>query len=153
MNVDDVDNWAEANQRYLMARLAVVRESLRRHIARTQDDPPPPPEIDVHAWDASLDEIERRAPARLALIHFGTVDADIPDHLARLRARLHAWEALVERGLSEAEFLAAMREDLRSEVGDAADAYAAAAPPGAYAGLKRWVEKVRPSRSQATGAA
>ncbi|HEY9435179.1 MAG TPA: ATP-binding protein [Blastocatellia bacterium] len=46
MNTDDVDNWAEANQRYLMARVAVVREALRRHVARAQDDPPQP-EIDV----------------------------------------------------------------------------------------------------------
>ncbi len=43
--------------------------------------PVPPPEIDVEAWDASLDEIERRAPARLALIHFGVVEDDVSRHL------------------------------------------------------------------------
>ncbi|HYX40907.1 MAG TPA: hypothetical protein VE821_04380, partial [Pyrinomonadaceae bacterium] len=28
------DNWADANQRYLMARLAIVRAALARHVAR-----------------------------------------------------------------------------------------------------------------------
>ena len=35
--------------------------------------PTPPPEIDLEAWDATLDELERRAPERLALIHFDVV--------------------------------------------------------------------------------
>jgi hypothetical protein len=47
MNDDNANNWTEANQRYLMARLAVVREALRRHGARAQDTPAPPPEFDV----------------------------------------------------------------------------------------------------------
>jgi hypothetical protein len=37
----NADNWAEANQRYLMARLAVVREALQRHAARTQETAAP----------------------------------------------------------------------------------------------------------------
>jgi len=37
--VNDADNnWVEANQRYLMARLALVRNELSRYIARTQKD-------------------------------------------------------------------------------------------------------------------
>ena len=44
--------------------------------------PTPPPDVDVEAWDATLDEIERRAPERLALIHFGVFD-DVDRHLAR----------------------------------------------------------------------
>src|SRR5262249_43071155 len=31
----------------------------------------PPPDVDVEAWHATMAEIERRAPGRLALIHFG----------------------------------------------------------------------------------
>ena len=31
--------------------------------------PTPPPEVDVEAWEQTLDEIERRAPERLALVH------------------------------------------------------------------------------------
>jgi glyoxylase-like metal-dependent hydrolase (beta-lactamase superfamily II) len=114
--------------------------------------PVPPPEVDVEAWDASLDEIERRAPVRLALIHFGVVEDDVSRHLRELRARLHAWEAWVERGASEEQFEQAMRGDIEAELGRSADAYLSAAPPGPYLGLKRWVEKVKPSRSRATAA-
>ena len=46
--------------------------------------PTPPPEVDVDAWEESLDEIERRAPERLALIHFGVAD-DVGRHLTELR--------------------------------------------------------------------
>ena len=34
MNGENINNWAEANQRYLTAQLAVVREALQRHAAR-----------------------------------------------------------------------------------------------------------------------
>jgi hypothetical protein len=63
MNADDANNWAEANQRYLMARVAMVREALRRHVARAQDDPPPP-EIDV---EKNLREAAEAMPAPAAL--------------------------------------------------------------------------------------
>ena len=33
--------------------------------------PTPPPEFDLETWQTTLDEIERRGPERLALIHFG----------------------------------------------------------------------------------
>src|SRR5947208_3535397 len=33
--------------------------------------PTPPPDFDLEAWRVTLDEIERRSPTRLALIHFG----------------------------------------------------------------------------------
>src|SRR5262249_57976021 len=36
--------------------------------------PTPPPEVDVAAWEETIDEIERRAPERLALIHFGVAN-------------------------------------------------------------------------------
>ncbi len=37
MSAITTTNWHEANQRYLMARLSVVREALTRHIARAQE--------------------------------------------------------------------------------------------------------------------
>src|SRR6266513_5644045 len=49
--------------------------------------PTPPPEFDLAVWESTLDELERRAPERLALIHFG-VAADPREHLAELRRRL-----------------------------------------------------------------
>ena len=36
--------------------------------------PTPPPEFDLDTWLRTIDEIERREPTRLALIHFGVVD-------------------------------------------------------------------------------
>jgi glyoxylase-like metal-dependent hydrolase (beta-lactamase superfamily II) len=49
-----------------------------------------PPEFDLDTWLRSIDEIERREPERLALIHFGVAD-DIGPHLDQLRDRLRAW--------------------------------------------------------------
>ena len=46
--------------------------------------PTPPPEVDLEAWDTTLDEIERRDPQRLALIHFGVAE-DVASHLAEMR--------------------------------------------------------------------
>ena len=39
----------------------------------------PPPEIDLEAWEATIAETERRAPTRLALVHFGVFD-DVQSH-------------------------------------------------------------------------
>ena len=101
--------------------------------------PTPPPELDVEAWYATIAELERRAPERLALVHFG-VAVDPPQHLARLRERLEAWVARIERGASEDDFVAAALAD----VGDDAAAYDVAMPLWqSYAGLRRYFEKRR----------
>ncbi len=57
----------------------------------------PPPDIDVEAWHATIDEIERRGPERLALIHFG-VATDVAAHLERLARELDRWAGLVASG-------------------------------------------------------
>ena len=99
--------------------------------------PTPPPEIDLEAWERSLDEIERRSPARLALVHFGVFD-DAASHLARLRERLGAWAERVERGMSEEDFVAAGRADIGAD----ADAYVHAVPLWqSWAGLRRYFDK------------
>ena len=54
----------------------------------------PPPDIDVELWHATIDEIERRAPERLALTHFGVVDRRRRPS-RRLRSELDRWAALV----------------------------------------------------------
>jgi hypothetical protein len=65
MNVDAADKWAEANQRYLMARFAVVREALRRHVARIQDAPGPElPELEA---ERDLRDATEAMPAPAAL--------------------------------------------------------------------------------------
>jgi len=97
--------------------------------------PTPPPEVDLEAWELTLDELERRAPQRLALIHFGVFD-DVGRHLAELRTRLDTWIARVEEGASETEFVAAARADLPPEE---ADRYDRAMPFWqSYAGLRRY---------------
>ncbi len=97
--------------------------------------PTPPPDLDVEAWYRTLEQIERRAPERLALIHFGFAD-DVGRHLAELRTRLDSWATRVEQGASEAEFVAAARADLPPEE---ADRYDRAMPFWqSYAGLRRY---------------
>jgi glyoxylase-like metal-dependent hydrolase (beta-lactamase superfamily II) len=99
--------------------------------------PTPPPEFDLEAWQKTLDEIERRGPERLALIHFGVAD-DPTEHIADLRARLERWTAWVEEGMSRDEFIQAGRKDL----GPDRDAYEQAMPLWqSYAGLERYWEK------------
>jgi glyoxylase-like metal-dependent hydrolase (beta-lactamase superfamily II) len=102
--------------------------------------PTPPPEFDLDAWTETLDEIERRTPGRLALVHFG-VAADVERHLAELRERLREWTALAEREVGEEEFTNTVLAGV-----DGADVYDRAMPLWqSYAGLERYWEKKRES--------
>ena len=97
--------------------------------------PTPPPDLDVEAWYRTLEQIERRAPERLALIHFGFAD-DVGRHLGELRERLDTWATRVENGATETDFVAAARADLPPEE---ADRYDRAMPFWqSYAGLRRY---------------
>jgi glyoxylase-like metal-dependent hydrolase (beta-lactamase superfamily II) len=101
----------------------------------------PPPDIDVEAWERTLDEVERRAPERLALIHFGVFE-DVGYHLAVLRQELSAWADRVAAGASEEEFVEAARRDLLDTSDWDAPYYERAAPLWqSYGGLKRWWDK------------
>ncbi|MEO5575922.1 MAG: MBL fold metallo-hydrolase, partial [Gaiellaceae bacterium] len=94
-----------------------------------------PPDIDVEAWYRTLEEIERRAPKRLALIHFGFAD-DVSRHLGELRERLDIWARRVEEGASEDEFVTAAKTDLPPEE---AEGYDRAMPFWqSYQGLRRY---------------
>jgi glyoxylase-like metal-dependent hydrolase (beta-lactamase superfamily II) len=103
--------------------------------------PTPPPDIDIEGWHASIDQLLRWKPERLAMTHFGAND-DIGGQLADLADRLDTWAALVHT------------EDLQTFVGivegeiergaSAAHrvAYKQAAPPEQiYAGLERYWRK------------
>ena len=101
--------------------------------------PTPPPDIDIEEWDETLDEITRRQPSRLALIHFGLFD-DVPRHLAELRERLHHAAELVGAGASEDEFVVASRAHLGADAGR----FEHAVPAGqCYQGLVRYWERRR----------
>jgi glyoxylase-like metal-dependent hydrolase (beta-lactamase superfamily II) len=100
--------------------------------------PTPPPDFDLEAWGRTLDEIERRDPARLALIHFG-VATDVRRHLDELRDRLRTWTAWVKQGMTAEEFGRAARNALVGEGRANVAAYERAMPLWqSYAGLKRY---------------
>ena len=109
----------------------------------------PPPNIDLEAWADSLDEIERRTPARLALIHFG-VAADVAEHLALTREQLGRWAERVEGGVSEEEFVRIARDEL-SALSEDPDHWEKAGPLWqSYAGLRRYWDKRAEARAVAS---
>ena len=103
--------------------------------------PTPPPDFDLDAWFRTIEEIERRTPERLALIHFGVFD-DVARQLGELRDRLQAWTAWVRDGLSEEEFSRRLRESLLEEGEGDVDEYERAMPFWqSYSGLKHFLDK------------
>jgi glyoxylase-like metal-dependent hydrolase (beta-lactamase superfamily II) len=97
----------------------------------------PPPDIDVEVWHDTIGEIERRAPERLALIHFGVAE-DVADHLRRLGDELDRWAARVRDGMEVGAFVEAARAD----AGEDADVYDRVAPFWqSWHGLKRYWDK------------
>ena len=110
-----------------------VRIQPERYIAPVS----PPPDVDLEAWSRTIDEIERRAPERLALIHFGVVD-DPGEHLPRLRSELAIWAERVRDGMTAEEFTEAVRAD----AGEPALLYERAGPFWqSWAGLRRYWDK------------
>jgi len=86
----------------------------------------PPPDIDLEAWNVSLDAIAALQPRRLFLTHFGYAENPAA-HLAVHRAALHRWAALAaeilraqleERGALEA-FVAATTAEIRQHLAPA----------------------------------
>jgi glyoxylase-like metal-dependent hydrolase (beta-lactamase superfamily II) len=111
----------------------------------------PPPDVDLEAWNRSLDSIAERKPERLCLPHFGMVE-EPAGHIERTRERLREWAARVRGGASEAEFVeAAERELAEGTDPDTAAAYTQAGPLWqSYAGLVRyWTKKGEAAAGQA----
>ncbi len=103
--------------------------------------PTPPPDIDLEAWEATITETERRAPARVALTHFGVFD-DVSEHLARLRETLQRWADRVAHGMDEATFVAAARADCSTSDPDDFEAYDRAVSYSlCFLGLERYWRK------------
>jgi glyoxylase-like metal-dependent hydrolase (beta-lactamase superfamily II) len=97
----------------------------------------PPPDLDVEAWHATANEIRRRDPDRIALIHFGVFE-DVAAHLDRFDAELDRWVERAASGVSVEEFSAAARADM----GEHADQFDRVAPLWqSYAGLERYLSK------------
>jgi glyoxylase-like metal-dependent hydrolase (beta-lactamase superfamily II) len=99
----------------------------------------PPPDITVEGWHETISEIRRRAPERLALIHFGVHD-DVDAHLDRLELELDRWKDRVGAGMEQEEFVAAAQAD----AGDDAALYDRVAPFWqSWHGMKRYWDKKR----------
>jgi glyoxylase-like metal-dependent hydrolase (beta-lactamase superfamily II) len=102
----------------------------------------PPPDVDLEAWDRSLDSIAGRKPERLCLPHFGVVE-EPAGHIERTRHRLRAWAERVRDGASEEEFVRAAERELEEAADpETAAAYTQAGPLWqSYAGLVRCFAK------------
>jgi glyoxylase-like metal-dependent hydrolase (beta-lactamase superfamily II) len=102
--------------------------------------PTPPPDLDVEAWDRSLDLVAGWSPKALALTHFGRVD-DVEDHLHRMRERLHEMVRLGSAHGEEA-FAAGLRQRIDEGAGDVASAYLQVSPPEQlFLGIQRYLSK------------
>ena len=98
--------------------------------------PTPPPDIDVEAWDASIDLVQGWEPAAVALTHFGAY-TDVAAHLDGLREMLHT-QAEWARDLDQEAFLARRQ----AWVEGAAGTYEQAAPnEQMWLGLERYWRK------------
>jgi glyoxylase-like metal-dependent hydrolase (beta-lactamase superfamily II) len=101
--------------------------------------PTPPPEFDLESWQRTIEDLERRDPERLALIHFG-VAGDPQRHLAELRLELYDWADFVRGGAGEDEFVAYVRAEL-ADSGEHLEDWDTAMPLWqSYQGLKRWAD-------------
>jgi glyoxylase-like metal-dependent hydrolase (beta-lactamase superfamily II) len=100
--------------------------------------PTPPPDIDIEAWERSIDTIAAREPETLALTHFGTAP---PAQLDAVREALHFQVELAASGDQEA-FMAALHERIVASAPDQVDAIELAAPlDHLVLGLDRWHRK------------
>jgi glyoxylase-like metal-dependent hydrolase (beta-lactamase superfamily II) len=112
--------------------------------------PTPPPDIDLDAWETSLQAIEGWRPSSLVLTHFGRV-SDVPDHMRKFRVALDRAATLVRQTLdsegTDEERIRRFSQDMRAEVRRAlseedAKASEAAAPfDQLWIGLARYWRK------------
>jgi glyoxylase-like metal-dependent hydrolase (beta-lactamase superfamily II) len=102
--------------------------------------PTPPPDIDVEAWDRSLETIAAWEPKALALTHFGTA-GDPAAQLDAVREALH-WQADLAAEHDKDGFMAALHERVADRAPDEVAAVEQAAPlDHLFLGLERWHSK------------
>ncbi len=102
--------------------------------------PTPPPDIDVEAWERSLELLAGWEPKALALTHFGQVD-DPAAQFERVRESLHA-QAKIAADNDLDGFVETYSARVHEHAGTAAEAILQAAPPDQlYLGLERYLSK------------
>jgi len=101
----------------------------------------PPPDIDLEAWERTLDAIAERKAPRLLIAHYGVVE-DPESHLAELRSALRTWAERARDG-SEEEFVLAAEAEVRAAADPATAALFQQAGPfwQSYRGLRRYWDK------------
>jgi glyoxylase-like metal-dependent hydrolase (beta-lactamase superfamily II) len=100
--------------------------------------PTPPPDIDVEAWERSVESIAAREPETLALTHFGTAPAA---QLDAVREALR-WQADLAASGDQDAFMAALHERIVDSAPDEVAAIEQAAPlDHLFLGLDRWHSK------------
>ena len=119
--------------------------------------PTPPPDIDIEAWQQSLNVIDAWQPVSLLVTHFGEI-SPARAHLARFRGVVNATaetaRQLIDAGGSDEElsrrFAEKMREDVRKSLPEPeARATELAAPfDQLWQGLSRYWQKKRESQQQ-----
>jgi glyoxylase-like metal-dependent hydrolase (beta-lactamase superfamily II) len=111
--------------------------------------PTPPPDIDIEAWQRSVDLVAARRPARLALTHFGMVEDPQP-HLDQMKLRLDqqaelARELLERHGDTRegaAAFVAEVNRRTEEAAGETAAVFEVGAPvEQLWLGLRRYWQK------------
>jgi glyoxylase-like metal-dependent hydrolase (beta-lactamase superfamily II) len=104
--------------------------------------PTPPPDIDVEAWERSLDTIAAWDPAGLALTHFGIAE-DVRAQLAAVRESLR-WQADLVGETDQEGFMAALHERISRAAPEDVEEFEQAAPlDHLFLGLDRWHRKRR----------
>jgi glyoxylase-like metal-dependent hydrolase (beta-lactamase superfamily II) len=79
--------------------------------------PTPPPEIDIKAWNGSIETMRKLTPKVLCPTHFGSYE-DVERHLGELEQRLEDWLLLVEERMDEELSQEDIAEELEAK-GDA----------------------------------
>ena len=107
--------------------------------------PTPPPDIDVDAWQASLETVAAWEPTALGIAHYG-LHQDVGATLASAREELARWAErarVLDAGAFQAEFEAEL--DARVTDPEAHAVYAQASPTELeYSGLERyWAKRER----------
>jgi glyoxylase-like metal-dependent hydrolase (beta-lactamase superfamily II) len=103
--------------------------------------PTPPPDIDVAAWERSIELVAGWQADRLVLTHFGIAE-DPAAQLAACRDALRAEAELVPR-TEEADFIAQMEAKVAAEAPEVAEQLAQAVPyHHIWKGLTRWHSKL-----------
>jgi glyoxylase-like metal-dependent hydrolase (beta-lactamase superfamily II) len=107
--------------------------------------PTPPPDIDLEAWERSLDRVAQWGPRRLCLTHFGAADSPL-EQLERARASLRRNAECARDGDRERFLRGVDAHTARSVDEGAAARYRQAAPPEQlWLGLERYLRKREPT--------